>query len=74
MREKEPAPPEDDPMQVLLDVLEAENEGNEPDNDITEHPHRVRSQPNYYQSDAIENEEKLARHGKDKASSSNSSI
>jgi hypothetical protein len=42
------------------------------DDDVTERPQRNRTHPKLYQSDVIENEERLARQGKDKASSSTS--
>ena len=72
LREKDIAPPENCPLQCLLNVVEADEiQIDSSDDDITERPQRNRSQPNLYQSDAIENAERRARMGKDKASSSN---
>ena len=66
----DPVPPTGhDPLQDLIDVMEDDKPQ---DNDIGERPHRNRITPKFYQSEVIESEEKLARKGKEKASSSNS--
>jgi hypothetical protein len=61
---KGPVQPEDDPMQDLIDAF-SDDENEEP-----RRTPRNRNRPEFYQSDAVEAQEKMARQEGSKASSS----